>query len=285
MASDHDTEIYVALQILTGLIVAGKSATRTGIPHSLDLTPDGQIATVVTITATVRTGYERLASVAPGTPQEECVGLAKKLYTARCQGEHIPEGVMRIFGPHLVPESKPKRLKGQGDDAALVAHLQAGGLVKPDADAALIEYRADIDEAVANSFSHTAAAYDQADTVQAAEPVRTQENHGDVLWEVQTNSDGTRLGWQSPKQPVPESWRSLPIADLSISKQMKLVARVDHLDTAGMLLDRFDGRERQGSFGLLGIPLDTYHSDIAVLRSLAKTVGTPVKQVQKSLFD
>jgi hypothetical protein len=123
-ATNRQADEALAIQMLTGVIVACRQATKLRVEFAIDHDFKIGWGTVALASGLLRTGYERVAVIPPGIPEEEFMGLAKKLYTSRSMGLPIPEGVMRIFGAHLVAGNKAKKVKGEGDDSVLLAHLQ-----------------------------------------------------------------------------------------------------------------------------------------------------------------
>lgn len=128
---DRETEAKVALaqQIAAGVLVAAGLARLTGRAHAVDLTADGTCGTNGPADLPPRDGFERAHVVEPEAIPEDPMGLAKTLYTSRCQGGTIPEPVLRVFAAHLV---RPARGGTKHEtEAALDAHLSAGPRGRP----------------------------------------------------------------------------------------------------------------------------------------------------------
>ena len=103
-----EAKTALACQVVTGLLVAARGADREGIPWAFSLRDDGTCGGSTRASAVVPGGMTVVHVVEPGVSPEGLVGVAKSLYTARCQGEAIPESVLRVFAAHLV---RPERGK------------------------------------------------------------------------------------------------------------------------------------------------------------------------------
>jgi hypothetical protein len=107
------------------LYVAGDRARREGRPMAVLQHEQGQPWTCGPADRPNPPGYHLVTVIAPHEHTEEFrMGLAKRIYTARCQGQHVEAGVLRALDGGGA--TRPRAPRPEGDLAeAMISHALA----------------------------------------------------------------------------------------------------------------------------------------------------------------
>lgn len=97
----------LALQCLSGLMVAEARARETGRPFAFDLSPDGFCGSNRDASLPPLFDFRRVHVIDPSQPFEDIMGLCKRVYTGLAMGQRFPEHILRSVAPVARPVPTP----------------------------------------------------------------------------------------------------------------------------------------------------------------------------------
>jgi hypothetical protein len=121
----EERNLALARQIVAGTWGAACLARIKERPYAFDMLPETMILSVRESYLPSIPGFERIAVLNPDVTEEDTVGLCKSLYTARCQGEHIPESILRAVSPLPPKGGTPEHKKVLAAEAEAKARKAA----------------------------------------------------------------------------------------------------------------------------------------------------------------